>query len=209
MRELAREGDLAHADGRARFAEQARPLFLKVPDGVYRELLLERLAEVVGLSAARLRELWVPGATADDAGAPPVPLRRAAARTALGAGRGSLVRQAIVRLLHHPQIAAEVSEAERAGLEGSEEPGVPLLRALIDDLREHPAQIPAQVVQRWAEREGGEALQKLLEREEVFTDARRGDRGTAGRARKARRAGRRTTPRGPGGQKSLRHAFSP
>jgi hypothetical protein len=81
------------------------------------------------------------------------------------------VRQAIVRLLHHPQIAAEVSEAERAGLEGSEEPGVPLLRALLDDLRAHPAQIPAQVVQRWAEREGGEALPKLLEREEVFTDA--------------------------------------
>jgi hypothetical protein len=27
------------------------------------------------------------------------------------------------------------------------------------------------VVQRWAEREGGEALPKLLEREEVFTDA--------------------------------------
>ena len=46
-----------------------------------------------------------------------------------------------------------------------------LLRELLDDLREHPAQIPAQVVQRWAEREGGEALQKLLEREEVITDA--------------------------------------
>ena len=64
-----------------------------------------------------------------------------------------------------------MSQAERAGLEGSEEPGVALLRALIDDLREHPAQIPAQVLERWAEREGGEALQKLLEREEVFTDA--------------------------------------
>jgi DNA primase len=171
VRELTREGDLTHADGRARFAEQARPLFLKVPDGVYRELLLERLAEVVGLSATRLRALWVPGAAAEEAGATPVPLRRASTRTAIGAGRGSLVRQAIVRLLHHPQIAAEVSEAERAGLEGSEEPGVPLLRALLDDLRAHPAQIPAQVVQRWAEREGGEALPKLLEREEVFTDA--------------------------------------
>ena len=171
VRELTREGDLTHADGRATFAEQARPLFLKVPDGVYRELLLERLAEVVGLSATRLRALWVPGAAAEEAGATPVPLRRASTRTAIGAGRGSLVRQAIVRLLHHPQIAAEVSEAERAGLEGSEEPGVPLLRALLDDLRAHPAQIPAQVVQRWAEREGGEALPKLLEREEVFTDA--------------------------------------
>ena len=61
--------------------------------------------------------------------------------------------------------------SERAGLEASEEPGVALLRELLDDLREHPAQIPAQVVQRFSGREGGEALQKLLEREEVITNA--------------------------------------
>src|SRR5580704_4565043 len=173
VRELSQQADLTHADGRARFAENARPLFLKVPDGVYRELLLERLAEVVGLGPQRLGELWGSGAApaAPATAAAPVPLRRAGTRTAVGAGRGSLVRQAIVRLLHHPQIASEVSPQERLGLEANEEPGVPLLRELIDELQARPAQIPAQVVQRWADREGGEALQKLLEREEVFTDA--------------------------------------
>jgi DNA primase len=170
LHELAREADLSHADGRARLAEQARPLFLKVPEGVYRELLLERLAEVVGLAPARLAALWQPGAAAESAASAKAASPARAPR-AVGGGRGSLVRQAIVRLLHYPQIAAEVSATERSGLEGSDEPGLPLLRALIDDLCEHPAQIPAQVVQRWSEREGGEALQKLLEREEVFTDA--------------------------------------
>jgi hypothetical protein len=81
------------------------------------------------------------------------------------------VRQAIARLLHYPAIANEVSAAERAGLEACEEPGVALLRELLDNLREQPAQIPAQVIQRWAGREGGDALQKLLEREEVITEA--------------------------------------
>ena len=171
VRELSLHSDLTHADGRAAFAEAARPLFLKVPQGVYRELLLERLAEVIGLGPQRLAELWAPGAAPGSAAQAPVPLRRSPARTAVGAGRGSLVRQAIVRLLHHPQIASEVSAPERAGLEASEEPGVALLRDLLDELRARPAQIPAQVVQRWADREGGEALQKLLEREEVFTDA--------------------------------------
>ena len=173
VHELSQQSDLSHADGRARFAENARPLFLKVPDGVYRELLLERLAQVVGLGPQRLGELWGSGtaASAPAAAAAPVPLRRGAARTAVGAGRGSLVCQAIVRLLHHPQIASEVSAQERLGLEANEEPGVPLLRDLIDELQARPAQIPAQVVQRWADREGAEALQKLLEREEVFTDA--------------------------------------
>jgi DNA primase len=171
VRELSLHSDLTHADGRAAFAEAARPLFLKVPQGVYRELLLERLAEVIGLGPQRLAELWAPGAAPGSPAQAPVPLRRSPARTAVGAGRGSLVRQAIVRLLHHPQIASEVSAPERAGLEASEEPGVALLRNLLDELRARPAQIPAQVVQRWADREGGEALQKLLEREEVFTDA--------------------------------------
>ena len=169
VRELSQQSELSHADGRASFAENARPLFLKVPEGVYRELLLERLAEVVGLAPQRLRELWTPGAAAPSTEVPaPAPRPRSAT---VAAGRGSLVRQAIVRLLHYPAIAAEVSATERAGLDASDEPGVALLRELLDDLREHPAQIAAQVVQRWSEREGGESLKKLLEREEVITSA--------------------------------------
>ncbi|HLQ08605.1 MAG TPA: DNA primase [Steroidobacteraceae bacterium] len=167
VRELSEQSELAHADGRARFAESARPLFARVPEGVYRELLLERLAEVVGLPAQRLQELWSAGRALPAAGATP-PLRR---RPGTAAGRGSLVRQAIVRLLHYPAIAGEVSLAERSGLDASEEPGIELLRDLLDNLREQPAQISAQVIQRWSGRPGSEALQKLLEREEVITDA--------------------------------------
>jgi DNA primase len=170
VRELSEQGDLSHADGRARFAESARPLYQKVPAGVYRELLLGRLAQVVGLPPERLEELWskAPGAPSP-AAAPPA--SRVPARTRTSAGRGSLVRQAIVRLVHFPAIASEVSPAERSGLDASEEAGIQLLRELLDNLREQPAQISAQVIQRWAGREGGESLQKLLEREEVITDA--------------------------------------
>ena len=169
VRELSEQSELAHADGRARFAESARPLFARVPEGVYRELLLERLAQVVGLPAQRLQELWTSGGNLAAGAAPAAPPRRRPA-PARGAGRGSLVRQAIVRLLHYPAIAGEVSLAERAGLDVSEEPGIGLLRDLLDNLREQPAQISAQVIQRWSGRAGGEALQKLLEREEVITD---------------------------------------
>jgi DNA primase len=171
VRELSEQSELSSADGRARFAANARPLFAKVQAGVYRELLLERLAQVVGLSAARLEELWSAAAPAGASPAPPGPRRPAPRRAAGSGGRGTLVRQAIVRLLHYPAIALEVTPAERAGLDASEEAGVGLLRELLDNLREQPAQIPAQVVQRWQGREGGEALQKLLEREEVIPGA--------------------------------------
>jgi len=171
VRELSEQSELSSADGRARFAANARPLFAKVPAGVYRELLLERLAQVVGLSAARLEELWSAAAPAGPSPAPPAPKRPAPRRAAGSGGRGTLVRQAIVRLLHYPAVALEVTPAERAGLDASDEAGVGLLRELLDNLREQPAQIPAQVIQRWEGREGAEALQKLLEREEVIPGA--------------------------------------
>ena len=171
VRELSEQSELSSADGRARFAEAARPLFAKVPEGVYRELLLERLAKVVGLSAQRLEELWQPARAGALAAPGAHPVRTVPPRRAVrGAGRGSLVRQAIVRLLHYPAIAAQVTAGERAGLDASEEPGVTLLRELLDNLRDEPAKVPAQVIERWAGREGGESLQKLLLREEVITE---------------------------------------
>jgi DNA primase len=170
VRELSEQADLSSADGRARFAEQARPLFARVPEGVYRALLLERLAQVVGLSASRLEALWSPGKA--DTPSASAPARPATVMPApRGAGRGSLVRQAIVRLLHFPAIALEVTAFERDGLDASEEPGVGLLRELLDDLRTQPVQIPAQVIQRWVGHKDGETLQKLLAREEVITGA--------------------------------------
>jgi hypothetical protein len=48
---------------------------------------------------------------------------------------------------------------------------MPLLRELLDNLRDTPADRPAQVIERFHEREEGETLQKLLEREEVIKDA--------------------------------------
>ena len=182
VRELSEQTELSHADGRARFAESVRPLVAKVPEGVYRELLTARVAAVVGLAADRLQELW--------AGANPSPARTAGAgpsatgiegatshsaaakaRARLSAGRGSLVRQAIARLVRFPSTAGSISTAERSGLDACEEPGIDLLRELLDDLRVHPLSLPAQVLERWADRSGGEHLGRLLEREEVLGDA--------------------------------------
>jgi DNA primase len=177
VRELSSQVDLSHADGRARFAEAARPLVAKLPLGVYRELLLTRVAEAIKLPATRLEELWNAGAkpagsSAVSAGAPrPPESRRTAARTPVNAGRGSLVRQAVDVLLRFPAIARGVGSDERAGLDRLEEPGVALLRELLDNLSAEPAQSPAQVIERWADRPEQESLKKLLQREDVITDA--------------------------------------
>jgi DNA primase len=175
VKELSEQTDLSHADGRARFAESVRPLLAKVPTGVYHELLTARVAEVVGLAADRLQEIWdginpPPGRPAAAAGAAP-PAEASKPRVRVSAGRGSLVRQAIARLVRFPAIAGSISATERAGLNTCEEAGIDLLRELLDDLRVHPLSVPAQVLERWADRSGGEHLGRLLEREEGLGDA--------------------------------------
>src|SRR5689334_1416802 len=55
---LGEQADLSHADGRAQFAELARPLVTKVVPGVYRDLLIDRLSESIKLPPARLNQLW-------------------------------------------------------------------------------------------------------------------------------------------------------
>lgn len=166
VRELSAETDITHADGRARLAEAARPLIGKIPAGVYRELLIARVAEVVGLPAERLEALW----QGTMAPAPPPAAVRSPPRTRNSAGRGSLIRQALARLVRFPSIAGAVTDAERAELQDCTEAGAELLRRLLDDLRARPIQISAQVIERWRDRPGGEHLGRLLEREAVLDD---------------------------------------
>jgi DNA primase len=176
--ELQRQADLSHADGRARFAELARPLLVRLTEGVYRELVLKRIAESLGIARERLEELMdlAPAPTTrsgTDSNSGPAATNfhtAAQSRTRTSGGRGSLVRQAMVRLVRFPALAQQVTQEERAALEGCKEAGVDLLRQLLDDLREHPLQIPAQVIERWADKPGGDVLPKLLHREEMVAD---------------------------------------
>ncbi len=163
---LAESIDLTHADGKARFVAEARPLLARVPAGPYRELLLDRLAAAIGVSAERFLTIVGPvgGAVAGVGSAPAPgaapsrsarpaarPATRPGSRTAQGAGRGGLVRQAVKNLLDFPSIATTVSQVDRAGLDDVAEPGADLLRELLDGLAASPATSAAQVLERWRE----------------------------------------------------------
>ena len=183
VRELAEHADLSGAGGRARFGELARPLLEKVPEGVYRRLLLEKVAKIVLLSPEDLQQEWdasdmraasgqpTPSAARSVDPSQQPSLQRLPARAHTSAGRGSLVRQAIARLLAFPPIAQEVTREEREGLSSSQEPGVGLLCELLDNLRAQPARVPGQVIERWRDRPGGEALEKLLQSEQILGEA--------------------------------------
>ncbi len=171
INELSQQFDLAHADGRARLAAAAQPLLARVPPGVFRELLLARLAATIGLAAERLERLWSGGqAVAAPQGAAG-PRRVRAARRAPGpAGRGSLVRQAITLLVHFPRAASGMAAGLIDALEGLPQPGVPLLRELLAQQREDPCATTAQLLERWRTRPEAAQLARLASSPVLLAD---------------------------------------
>ena len=162
VQEISSQVDLTHADGRARFAEIARPLVAKIPEGVYRDLLVERLAEAIRLPAARLRELWASASeTASPTGAPRASSSREAGKTSQSAGRGGLMRQAVLALVHHPKIATRLAADDLDTLGILDEAGADILRALVTDLRQQPCANTGQLLERWRDRPEHERFARL------------------------------------------------
>jgi DNA primase len=67
----ARDGcNLDEAEGRARFAAQAKPLWLPLPDGALKRQLVREIANLVQIDERELTDLWLPKAAPDQRAKP-------------------------------------------------------------------------------------------------------------------------------------------
>jgi len=152
--ELASRVDLETVDGKARLAELAKPLVAKVPQGVYRELLMGSLAERIGLTTEKLiRSMG--GANGQAA------IRKGTSfgsRNTLLTGKPSVVRRAITLLLSHPDAGSKLDVELLAGVS---RPGIDLLHQLIETVQEEPNITTAGLLERWRHDEEGRHLGKL------------------------------------------------
>ena len=155
VQQLAAQVDLEHIDGRARLKALAAPLFARMPEGIYREMLADQLALRVGMPATVLKKSFVADAGAG-AGQPrggPVgdgmPERRPGVR--VSAGRGNLLSQAILLVLHHPGAARWVKNTELLG-RVTTRPGVPVLKELLDQAAALEQPNTAMLLERWRDR---------------------------------------------------------
>jgi DNA primase len=159
---LAAQVDTRTVDGRARLAEMARPLLERIPAGIYRELLADELAKVVGLAPERLMDLTGIARESEsqpaERGRPSVPTASKSA-----AGRRNLVRQSVHLLVHYPQIADKIgaTDALKEHLAPVDKPGIPLLIELIQELQGHPCATTGALLERWRGRPDVEHLAKL------------------------------------------------
>jgi len=156
--ELSSQVDMTTIDGKARLAELAKPLINNIPPGVYRELLIDSLADTVGLSAAKLERML--GQARDSKNRPaPIPADEGKRRRSVSAsGRPSVVRRAITLLLNYPE---SVNKLDIEMLAGVKRPGVDLLHDLIETIQKEPNITTAGLLERWRHDDKGRHLGKL------------------------------------------------
>ena len=179
--------DMATLDGRARMSKQALPYIRQLPEGVYRQLMFQDLAERTGLELTSLMQLEAPppapdhGAEPDygaepeydevpdydDAAPPPQPKQRQASR-ALAAGYSNMAQAAIALLLHQPDIARLTSPAILADMDGED---VGLLRELLTLLHRRPDSNTAMLLGHWYGTPEGELLSRLAGQERLIPTA--------------------------------------
>jgi DNA primase len=151
IQQLTAEVDLTHVDGRAKLKALAAPLFARMPEGIYREMLADSLASRVGMPAAALKKSFLSGqpkrASAEgprEERRPEPPLQHGGR---MSAGRGNLLTQAITLVLHHPQAAAAVKDP--GALRRVDKPGVAVLEELIVQAAAAANPTTAMLLERW------------------------------------------------------------
>jgi DNA primase len=160
--QLNAQADTRSLDGQARLAELARPLLQRLPEGVYRELLLGRLAEEVSIGRDRLERLLASDPPARQAARPQQHRRT---RTE----RSGLVRRAIQTLLHFPGLGAGVPASHE--LSEVQQRGIPLLCEILDISRQNPHINTAGLLERFRDRAEAPHLESLLTEEMLLEES--------------------------------------
>jgi len=160
VQHLTAELDLSQDEGRAKLKALAAPLFARMPDGVYRELLADRLAAHIRMPAPKLKEYLLAGDARRTPVKPALPSRGptdttfsgavGAGRTRISSGRGNLLSQAITLVLHHPEAAKAVKDV--GALIGLDRAGVKVLKDLLDQAAAMARPSTAMLLERWRDR---------------------------------------------------------
>jgi DNA primase len=149
-------------DGRARLAELTRPLVKLIPDGVYKELLMDRLAGEIGMGRDTLTALLV-----GDTHATRPTARRTSRPNRVSAMRPSLARQAIKLILNYPSVCANLTRSPR--LAEVRQRGVPLLVEMLEITKQRPDITSAGLLEKFRDRPEGPHLVALMT-EEILVD---------------------------------------
>lgn len=150
IRNLEQQTDMSSMDGRAHFAELAKPLLNKLPESIFKDLLNESISKEIGLHNKRLVEQ----ASAQK------PQTYNAAETKGRHIRITNVRLAVGLLLQQPSLVTKIDIPD--DLRHADIQGINILFELYDLIRSTPELSSAAILERWRDNEMGGYLNKLL-----------------------------------------------
>ncbi len=155
---LAQKVDLDRMDGRARLVDLATPLIEKLPDGIFRQMLVDRLAEKSRVKTEKLSTLLGNSQSpASNRG------ERWRSRATVPGQKPSLMRHAIAMVLQHPELALLADGDEIKGLDLA---GAVLLAEIVRLAAEIPQCSTGLLEERFRNTEHFGAIQKLA----IWTD---------------------------------------
>jgi DNA primase len=163
---LQQEIDTRSVDGKARLAERARPLLATLPDSVFRDLMYQRLSDLVGISETKLHR--------EQTATEPQPKQpqAAAPRRSTREVKQNATRDAIALLLQYPALAMEAEVPESFATASIQ--GFTLLYELYRTIKDNPAITSSALLERWRDKEEFTIVQKLMQRHVFGTDEKDG-----------------------------------
>ncbi len=118
IQQLMAEVDLEHVDGRAKLKALAAPLFARMPEGIYREMLADGLAARVSMPAAALKKAFATADSEAAAGTARRTLREAGTRRPTPRSNQRRARQ-FADSGHHPGAASPLRGGGGEGPRGA------------------------------------------------------------------------------------------
>ena len=148
---LTRQVNMGNLDGRAKLAELTKPLLAKLSEGVFKQLLSEQLAKIVGLTS-----LSSTGGRETTKAPRPADNRQDPHQIKITPSR-----LAVALLLQQPGLAAKLEIPEV--FQHSTNKGIQLLLALHQRIHQQPQIVPAALLENWRNTAEENSLIKLMQ----------------------------------------------
>lgn len=163
FKQITTTANLKTMDGRANIAQKALTFLNKIPNGVFKQLMLEKLSETVHIDVAahgQMPDGFLGGSRSK--GDPPV------APTEKTTTDNPLIIKAIKLLLHEPKLAQYIEDTQQ--ISSINLPGTELLAQLLNLAQQQPNILTGTLLERWRNTEAEPTLAKLAAEDPMISD---------------------------------------
>ena len=149
--------DLKSIDGKARLAERAKPLISKIPDGIFKELIIEQLSASVSISSKKLTAL-ISKVNKKESMKPKTRSFTKMMNQKSSKAQPSIIKKSIMLILNYPEAAKSIKTHD---FKDYKKPGIKILLKLIKTTQEEANINAASLIERWRDDDEGKHLAKL------------------------------------------------